>query len=64
MSQEQPEGGVVGVLRAEASATVTRGPETLARIAAGELNPDGSVAPARGDDSDEADRDDQPGDLD
>jgi len=26
MSQEQPQGGVVGVLRAEASATVSRGP--------------------------------------
>lgn len=26
MSEEQPQGGVVGVLRAEASATVTQGP--------------------------------------
>jgi hypothetical protein len=51
LAAQQPPGGIVGVLRAEASAVVVQGPETLARIAAGELNPDGT--PVR-DDDDEA----------
>lgn len=49
MSQDQPQelpprGGIIGELRAEASASVSRGAHTLARIAAGELNPDGTPA--------------------
>lgn len=59
MSEEQPRGGVVGVLRAEASATVTFGPETLARIAAGELNPDGT--PVNPEPDEDEDEDGEPG---
>lgn len=40
--QLQEPGGIVAVVRAEASAEVIQGPETLRRIAAGELNPDGT----------------------
>lgn len=49
----QEPGGIVAVVRAEASAEVIQGPETLRRIAAGELNPDGTPV-TRDDDEDRA----------
>lgn len=40
----EPQPAIILGITATATASVTRGPETLRRIAAGELNPDGTPA--------------------